>query len=129
MTGPQTLDDLGEAFLSLKTSDQFQQPVRCAGCRLGIGHNPPGIVAEGRERGNTLDLEENGMVIEKVWTSVGNRSVRPAHMTASAQRVRGSQGLFHVGGSSAPYPCHWSLPARQRVRCRCGVVVEEVAGA
>jgi len=88
----------------------------CAGA-LNVGHQ---CEAE--------DLEENGMVIEKVWTSVGDRSVRPSHSAASGQRVRGARGLFHVGGTSAPYPCHWSLPARQRVRCRCGVVVEEVAG-
>ena len=40
MAPPQTSDDLGEARLALQASDQFQQPVRCGGSRIGVGHNP-----------------------------------------------------------------------------------------
>ncbi len=28
-------------------------------------------------------------------------------------------GDFSVGGSPAPYPGHWGLPAWQRINCRC----------
>jgi len=37
---------------TLQTSDQLQQPVRCGGSRIGVGHNPQGIVAERSRQGN-----------------------------------------------------------------------------
>ena len=40
MAPRQTLDDLGEALLSLQASDQFQQPVGRGGSRIGVGHDP-----------------------------------------------------------------------------------------
>ena len=39
MSPLQTLDDLGEAFLSLQPSGQFQQPVGRSDGRIGVGHN------------------------------------------------------------------------------------------
>ena len=42
----QTLDDLGEAFMSLQASGQFQQPARRGGNRIGVCHDLRTIVVE-----------------------------------------------------------------------------------
>jgi hypothetical protein len=56
-----------------------------------------------------------------------NDSVGSLQRSASAEkpqlkncvRYEHVAGEFDVGGTQAPYPGWWGLPARQRIHCRC----------
>ncbi|MDZ4688499.1 MAG: phage minor head protein [Planctomycetaceae bacterium] len=62
---------------------------------------------------------EAGLTILKTWSTVGDKRVRVSHQHLEGVTVP-VNGQFDVGGTLAPYPCHWSLPTEQRVNCRCG---------
>lgn len=57
----------------------------------------------------------------KEWVTAGDNRVRPTHVAADGQRVP-ADGVFHVGGFSARYPCDPALPASEAVNCRCRVI-------
>jgi SPP1 gp7 family putative phage head morphogenesis protein len=62
-----------------------------------------------------------GGIQGKEWLSIIDDDTRSSHVDANGQVVAVS-AMFNVGASSAPYPGHWSLPAGERVRCRCTFV-------
>lgn len=64
------------------------------------------------------ELYESGLVIGKKWVTVGDEDVRVDHI-ALHDVTAGPNELFSVGGTDAPYPGWWGLPARQRIHCRC----------
>lgn len=66
-------------------------------------------------------LAADGDISGKMWLAVVDDDTRPAHLELDGVTV-GPQENFEVGGHSAPYPGHPSLPAEQRVRCRCVTV-------
>ncbi len=70
-------------------------------------------------------LEANGLPVVKSWTSVGDRDVRDSHAAMDGVQVRGKEN-FNLGGHLVPYPAHCSLPAQERVRCRCGIYTDTV---
>ena len=63
---------------------------------------------------------ENGLMF-KQWVTRGDEKVRTDHQMLSGISISYEEG-FLVGSTKAPYPCHHSLPAKQRVNCRCHVV-------
>lgn len=63
-------------------------------------------------------LAEEGEIDGVEWLSIIDRDTRPAHVEANGQKVPAG-GSFTVAGRQTPYPGHWSLPAAQRVNCRC----------
>ncbi len=70
-------------------------------------------------------LEAAGLPVIKTWTAVGDRDVRDSHAAMDGVQVRGKEN-FNLGGHLVPYPAHWSLPAQERVRCRCGIYTDTV---
>jgi hypothetical protein len=52
---------------------------------------------------------------------VVDRDTRQAHVNLNGTQV-GATEDFDVDGAKAPYPGHASLPAEQRVNCRCTTV-------
>jgi uncharacterized protein with gpF-like domain len=67
------------------------------------------------------DLGDGGAILGKEWVAIGDRDVRQTHADASGQRVP-VRAPFRIGGYDAPHPGHWSLPARERIHCRCLVL-------
>jgi hypothetical protein len=66
-------------------------------------------------------LEATGEIVGRQWEAIGDGDTRPAH-SALQNVVVPTWQPFNVGGYPAPYPGHWSLPAAQRVNCRCTVL-------
>ena len=74
-----------------------------------------------RNAGHQIQLEDAGqsdLVLGKEWLAIGDNDTRQTHLEAHGQKVAKSEP-FIVGGYEAPYPGHWSLPAQERVSCRC----------
>ena len=65
-------------------------------------------------------LAEQGVVVSRVWRSIIDKDTRETHVAADGQTVKATEN-FVVGGSEARYPGDVSLPAAERVRCRCVV--------
>ena len=63
-------------------------------------------------------LADAWLIVGKQWLAIGDRDARQTHADASGQTVP-VRGMFRIGGYDAPYPGHWSLPARERIHCRC----------
>lgn len=72
------------------------------------------------------DQERRGETVTKEWVSILDNSTRPTHVAADGQIVRGADARFRVGGSTAPYPGHPSLPVGERSRCRCTTISRTV---
>ncbi|NQU25864.1 MAG: hypothetical protein HQ567_31635 [Candidatus Nealsonbacteria bacterium] len=70
-------------------------------------------------------MADAGLAVAKTWTTVRDGDVRECHaaMEGIGTDVR---GMFDVEGILVPYPAHWSLPAKQRVRCRCSFYTDVV---
>ena len=77
-------------------------------------------VNEGREA-EREELLSSGMVSGKQWLTIGHADVRAEHAALSGNVVA-PRADFSVGGSLAPYPGHWGLPAGQRINCRCTTI-------
>jgi uncharacterized protein with gpF-like domain len=73
-------------------------------------------------------LASDGLVQGKQWLSIIDRDTRGTHITAHDQVVAVTAN-FTVGDSEAPYPGHHSLPAEERVNCRCTTVSVHSPGA
>jgi uncharacterized protein with gpF-like domain len=63
-------------------------------------------------------LIEEGLITGSEWSTVLDDVTRSTHVAADGQVTKG-KAPFNVGGHKTPYPGHWSLPAGERVRCRC----------
>lgn len=66
-------------------------------------------------------LAADGLVTGKTWLAAPDKDTRETHAALDGVTVGPSED-FDVGGSPAPYPGHWSLPAEERVNCRCTTV-------
>lgn len=66
-------------------------------------------------------LDSSGLLAGKMWLGISDRDQRQSHADASGQTVQ-LRASFRVGGYDAPYPGHWSLPAKERVHCRCTIL-------
>lgn len=66
-------------------------------------------------------LDADGLIDGKTWLAISDDDVRADHLAANEQTVP-VKNNFDIGGYKAPYPGHWSLPAEQRVNCRCTVI-------
>lgn len=55
------------------------------------------------------------------WVSAEDDRTRASHAKADGQRVSNGE-LFNVGGYKASHPGDPSLPAKERIRCRCTTV-------
>lgn len=63
-------------------------------------------------------LLDEGVAFEKEWLVVSDEDLRRSHSEMGGKKVAGG-GNFSLGGVEVPYPGHPSLPARERVNCRC----------
>ncbi|MDX1945231.1 MAG: phage minor head protein [Pirellulaceae bacterium] len=59
----------------------------------------------------------------KVWLAVRDKDTRETHAELDGITVAAGED-FDVGGNDAPWPAHWSLPAEERVNCRCTTTAE-----
>ncbi|MEX2287993.1 MAG: hypothetical protein WD648_12945 [Planctomycetaceae bacterium] len=71
-------------------------------------------------------LESHELVVVKQWTAVGDDDSRETHSTVDRQRVKGSEGLFNVGGYEALFPGDGNLPGHERISCRCGMLTDAI---
>ncbi len=69
------------------------------------------------------ELGREGLVAGKEWVAVIDNDTRDSHKELNGKTVKPGR-MFHVGESHspAPYPGHFSLPAEERINCRCTVV-------
>lgn len=68
--------------------------------------------------------EEMDFEFEKVWLATMDPRTRDTHFAADGQRVPFAQP-FMVGGFPANVPGDPTLPARERIQCRCSFLVVE----
>jgi hypothetical protein len=69
------------------------------------------------------ELAREGLVAGKTWLAILDNDTRDSHKELNGKTVKpGKQ--FHVGpdGATAPYPGHFSLPAEERINCRCTII-------
>jgi len=90
---------------------------------LGIARTEStGALNAGQDAG-AVEAEQAGVLLSKQWSTNMDGDERPDHAAAHMQVAPGgAEGMFTVGGYPTPFPGHWSLPAEQRIRCRCGVL-------
>lgn len=68
-------------------------------------------------------MRRAGKIARETWKTRRDRRVRESHVAADAQE-RGADGRFVVGGHRCEYPGDPSLPAGERINCRCITVVQ-----
>lgn len=66
-------------------------------------------------------LAEDELLTGKTWLVIDDDRLRESHADLSEVTV-GVNEDFDVGGNPAPYPGHYSLPAEERVNCRCTTI-------
>jgi uncharacterized protein with gpF-like domain len=72
--------------------------------------------------GHQAAMQSLGSAVEgKKWLAIDDKDLRPTHAAANGQTAA-VNGDFNIGGFDAPYPGHFSLPAAERVNCRCVVL-------
>ncbi len=69
------------------------------------------------------ELAREGLVAGKTWLAILDNDTRESHRLLNGKSVKPGKN-FHVGesGAEAPYPGHFSLPAEERVNCRCALI-------
>lgn len=67
--------------------------------------------------------QRKGVEMAVVWDATLDGKTRPDHGAADGQ-VRGTDGMFTVGGEKAPYPASQAFSAAQRINCRCRIRAE-----
>jgi len=82
---------------------------------------------EGQDAANTgqdaayIKAQEEGIDGAVIWDATLDGSTRPTHQAMDGQE-RGEDGLFNgPGANRVPYPAHESLPASERIFCRCNM--------
>ncbi|WP_338749804.1 phage portal protein [Bacillus sp. FJAT-52991] len=68
--------------------------------------------------GNRMGAKATGLELNKTWLSAGGDRTRDTHKAANGQ-TREMDELYDVGGAKAMFPGDPSLPAKERVKCRC----------
>jgi len=74
-------------------------------------------------RGSLHGAKRTTEGLVKEWLDSNDSRVRRTHQAADGQQVD-MDGSFNVNGSPAQYPGDPSLPARERIQCRCTIVYE-----
>jgi len=69
---------------------------------------------------NSIDMQEQGVVIKRQWLSSLDSLVRDAHQSLDGV-LEDKNGLWHIGGDSARYPGDFSDPALS-INCRCTTI-------
>jgi len=67
------------------------------------------------------ELAQDGVVTGKEWSAILDGVTRDSHAAMHGRRVAPGE-MFVVNGHAAPYPGHHSLPAEERVSCRCTIL-------
>lgn len=67
------------------------------------------------------ELYASGLAIGKQWLTIGDSDVRLSHVELNNVAV-GPAVDFDVGGYQAPYPGFYTLPAVERINCRCTTI-------
>jgi hypothetical protein len=69
------------------------------------------------------ELAREGLVAGKTWLAINDNDTRESHRLLNGKSVKAGKN-FHVGetGAAAPYPGHFSLPAEERINCRCTII-------
>lgn len=68
--------------------------------------------------------DETGDPLEKIWLATMDARTRDTHFVADGQRAP-LAGAFSVGGFPAQFPGDPTLPAGERIQCRCTMLVVE----
>ena len=71
-------------------------------------------------------LKESEIV--RQWISAGDNRVRPTHVIADGQIVKGQNTPFLVGGEELLYPGDPNAPGRETIGCRCVVTTTLALG-
>lgn len=66
-------------------------------------------------------LVDANSVVGEEWLDAGDSNVRSSHQEAHGQIVA-VENTFLVGGHEAQHPADLSLPAAERINCRCTIV-------
>ena len=72
-------------------------------------------------RGRWGEFTGHGAIIGKKWVAITDNDTRSTHEAVNGVTVQ-PRDSFLVGESYTPYPGHWSLPAKERVHCRCTTI-------
>jgi hypothetical protein len=131
------IQDETEAQLTKIISDAIEERLGTYAIGMRIREHLGGIAANKRAQkiartestgamnsGHMAFAEEliaDGIVTGKEWSSILDNDCRESHAALNGKVVP-ARGMFIVGSSPAPHPGHWSLPARERVNCRCVVL-------
>lgn len=67
------------------------------------------------------ELARSGAITGKTWLAILDKRCRTSHSALNDTTVAVAAN-FSVGGTPAPYPGHWGLPAEERVNCRCTII-------
>ena len=66
--------------------------------------------------------DELGFPVGKEWLAIADSRTRPSHAAMNTVTTETADGLFNLSGYQIPHPGHWSLPASERIRCRCTII-------
>lgn len=101
-------DSLGVEYYANRAAAIARTETTCA---LGAGENAA-----------LEQLAADGVVDHKEWLNIRDNDTRPSHLAMEGEKaIVAVDEPFDVGGYPAMYPCDPSLPASQRVNCRCGM--------
>lgn len=78
-------------------------------------------VISGSNRGSVTAYRDASSVVGKEWLATPGPRTRPTHIEADGQVVP-LDAKFVVGGARADHPGDSSLPADERINCRCTTV-------
>lgn len=78
----------------------------------------------GRDDAFSAVAEELDEPFEKMWLATIDNRTRPTHRKADQQRVP-IDGTFTVGGASLRRPGDPNAPAKERIQCRCTMLLLE----
>lgn len=77
-------------------------------------------VIEASNAGSIATARASQLEMLKEWIATADRRTRPTHRAADGQRVP-LNGQFKVGGFDADVPGDPTLPADEKLRCRCTI--------
>lgn len=73
--------------------------------------------------GSLAGAESTGLPLQKIWLTARDKNVRDSHIITDGQK-RNLKQKFDVNGSPAMQPGDPSLPAHERINCRCSIIYQ-----
>jgi SPP1 gp7 family putative phage head morphogenesis protein len=67
-------------------------------------------------------LGKAGLITGRVWSATLDKSVRRSHYLMHGTEAKPGEPFMVAGKYPTPHPGHWSLPAHERVHCRCTTI-------